>query len=141
MSTETPHEAGPAGPPATSGDTGAASAPARAVREIEEETVRLEQTMDRAREAVRRAQDADSMSTPGTEYAVSEAEPHPKGTGQETTGLPEGAREPADAAEHGAAARGTAARDAGESGSGSGTGGGSGDQSDEDDASGRAAGA
>ena len=40
---------------------------AQDVREIEEAAEHLEQTVDRAREAVRRANDADSMATPGTE--------------------------------------------------------------------------
>lgn len=40
---------------------------AQDVREIEEAAEHLEQTVDRAREAVRRANDADSMATPGIE--------------------------------------------------------------------------
>ncbi|MBR7828027.1 hypothetical protein KDK95_17050 [Actinospica sp. MGRD01-02] len=48
---------------------------AQDVRDIEEAAEHLEQTVDRAREAVRRANDADSMAMPGGSDVVSEAEP------------------------------------------------------------------
>jgi hypothetical protein len=48
---------------------------AQDVRDIEEATAHLEQTVDRAREAARRANDADSMAMPGGSDVVSDAEP------------------------------------------------------------------
>ncbi|HET9172376.1 MAG TPA: hypothetical protein VFN97_23315 [Actinospica sp.] len=45
------------------------------VRHIEEATEHLDQTVEEARAAARRADEADSMATPGVGYAVSEAEP------------------------------------------------------------------
>jgi hypothetical protein len=47
------------------------------VQKIEQATEHLDQTMDEAREAVQRAQRADSLASPGEEQTVPEADAEP----------------------------------------------------------------